>query len=79
MKRRRRHARLKRIRTERRYAREDALFFKRGTIPASARSVCMCPCGARAFSRVGGGDLDEFWESHAACDDDYRAFDEGGA
>lgn len=66
MKRRRRHDRRKRILTERR---EDALFFARGTFPASARSCAMCPCGARAFSRVGGGDLDDFDQAHAYCDE----------
>lgn len=66
MKRRRRHDRLKQIRTARR---EDMLFFARGTIPASARAVVTCPCGARAFSRAGDGDLDDFYEAHAYCDE----------
>jgi len=68
MKRRRRHDRLKRIRTERR---ENALYFGRGTIPASARSVAMCACGAVAFSR--GDDHDfhgNFYEAHAWCDEE---------
>ena len=69
MKRRRRHDRLKGIRTARRHHREDMLFFARGTIPASARAVVTCPCGARAFSRAGGGDLDDFCEAHAYCDE----------
>lgn len=69
MKRRRRHDRLKRVSVDRRQHAEDMLFFERGTIPASARSVCICPCGARAFSRVGGGDLDDFYESHSYCDE----------
>ncbi len=68
MKRRVRHARLKRVTTERRHHREDMLFFETGRIPASARSVCMCPCGARAFSRAGGGDLDDFYDAHAYCE-----------
>lgn len=66
MKRRRRHDRLKRVRTHRR---EDRLFFTRGTFPASARCCAVCSCGARAFSRVGGGDLDDFYGAHAYCDD----------
>lgn len=67
--RRRRHDRLKRARTESRYRAEDMLFFETGRIPSSARAVCACPCGARAFSRVGGGDLDDFYGAHAYCDD----------
>jgi hypothetical protein len=66
MKRRRRHDRLKRIMTHRR---ENALFFHRGLLPASARSWAQCPCGARAFSR--GEDyhfIDEFHDAHAYCD-----------
>jgi hypothetical protein len=66
MKRRRRHDRLKRVLTHRR---EDMLFFARGTFPASARSCAMCSCGARAFSRDGNGDLDDFDEAHTYCDD----------
>ena len=65
MKRRRRHDRRKRIATERR---EDALFFARGTFPASARSFAMCSCGARAFSRLGGDDLSDFDAAHDYCD-----------
>jgi hypothetical protein len=67
MKRRRRHDRLKRVRTERR---EDMLFFAHGRFPASARSCGMCSCGSRAFSRVGGGDLDDWYEAHSYCDVD---------
>lgn len=66
MKRRRRHARRKRILT---YRREDALFFARGTFPASARSFSQCSCGSRAFSRESPDDLDDFREAHAYCDD----------
>lgn len=66
MKRRRRHDRRKRILTERR---EDALFFGRGTFPASARSCAVCPCGARAFSRDGHDDLSDFMDAHAYCDE----------
>lgn len=65
MKRRQRHARLKRIRTERR---ENALFFARGTFPASARCFAVCPCGARAFSRDPHDTLDDFDAAHAYCD-----------
>ena len=66
MRRRRRHDRRKRILTHRR---EERLFFAHGTFPASALSCAMCSCGARAFSRVGGGDLDDFVEMHAYCDE----------
>lgn len=68
MKRRRRHDRLKRILTERR---EDAAFYSRGTFPASAHVIAMCPCGARAFSRDEHDHqfLDEFYDAHAYCDD----------
>lgn len=65
MRRRRRHDRLKRVRTIRR---EDATFFARGTIPASARSVAICTCGARAFSRVDDYRFHEdFDDSHRYC------------
>lgn len=66
MKRRRRHARLKRIRTERR---EISLFFGRGTFPASAHSCAICSCGARAFSRDPHDLLDDFQNAHAYCDE----------
>lgn len=62
MQRRRRHDRRKRILTHRR---EDALFFARGTFPASSKAFAMCSCGARAFSR--DGDLGDFDERHAYC------------
>jgi hypothetical protein len=65
MKRRRRHARRKRILT---YRRENALFFARGTIPASARSFAQCSCGSRAFSRDVADSLDDFLDAHAHCD-----------
>lgn len=67
MRRRRRHDRRKRILTHRR---EDALFFARGTIPASALSASICCCGARSFSRD-PHDFDaicEFDEAHAYCE-----------
>ncbi|MDF2991885.1 MAG: hypothetical protein K0S37_2399 [Microbacterium sp.] len=67
MKRRRRHDRLKRIRTERH---ELALFFERGTFPASAQCCAMCPCGARAFSRDPLDLLEDFYEAHAYCEVD---------
>ncbi|MCC2031801.1 hypothetical protein [Microbacterium allomyrinae] len=68
MTRRRRHDRRKRILTQRR---EDALFFARGTFPASATSFTMCSCGARAFAR-GRDDsfLDDFDAAHAYCDEE---------
>lgn len=68
MKRRRRHDRRKRILTHRR---ENALFFARGTFPASAVSCAMCSCGARAFSRDRHDHvfIDEFDAAHAYCDD----------
>lgn len=66
MKRRRRHDRLKKIRTVRR---EDRLFLARGTFPASARSCAMCPCGARAFSRDDRDRfVEDFWDQHAYCE-----------
>ncbi|MCC4906958.1 hypothetical protein [Microbacterium sp. cx-59] len=67
MRRRRRHDRRKRVLTHRR---EDALFFSRGTFPASARSCAMCSCGARAFSRDSRDRMvDDFYDSHAYCDE----------
>ena len=66
MKRRRRQARLKRVRTENR---ENMLFFGRGTFPASAHSLATCPCGARAFSRDPRDRLDDFYDAHAYCGD----------
>lgn len=67
MRRRRRHDRRKRVLAHRR---EDALFFARGTFPASATSFAMCSCGARAFSRDSGGRLvDDFYDAHAYCDE----------
>lgn len=64
MRRRRRQARAKRLRTERR---EDGLFYAHGTIPASATAASICSCGARAFAR--GEHLDDFQEAHADCGD----------
>lgn len=67
MRRRRRRDRRKRVLTQRR---EDMVFFATGRIPASARSVAICSCGARAFSRGGeDGFQDEFYDSHAYCDE----------
>lgn len=65
MKRRIRHNRLKRVRTHRR---ENGLFFAHGTFPASARSCSICSCGARAFSRDGVDDLDDFHHAHEYCE-----------
>lgn len=66
MRRRRRHDRRKRVLTHRR---EDALFFARGTFPASARAMSVCVCGARAFSRDAHGSfLDEFNDQHGYCE-----------
>lgn len=70
MKRRRRHDRAKQAVTNRRHHSEDIAFFNTGRIPASARAVAMCPCGARAFSRSGRGDLDDFNDAHAYCEVD---------
>lgn len=66
MKRRRRHARLKRIRAERR---ELALFFAHGTFPASARCCAVCSCGSRAFSRDPHDTLEDFDVAHAYCEE----------
>lgn len=67
MRQRRRHDRAKRVITHRR---ENALFFARGTIPASALAVSMCSCGAAAFSRDPyGRGLDDFNDAHAYCDE----------
>ncbi|MCA0379790.1 MAG: hypothetical protein LCH36_10215 [Actinobacteria bacterium] len=66
MKRRRRHDRRKLILTHRR---ENALFFARGTIPASADRYTSCGCGAAAFSR--GSDPDfftDFSDQHSYCE-----------
>lgn len=67
MRRRRRHDRRKRVLAERR---EDALFFARGTFPASAHAIAVCSCGARAFSR-GHDDRfhEDFYDRHAYCDE----------
>lgn len=68
MQRRRRHDRRKRILARRR---EDALFFGRGTFPASACSISMCSCGARMFTRD-PRDFDalaDFEQAHAYCDE----------
>lgn len=70
MKRRRRQDRVKRVRTNLRHHGEDMAFFETGRIPSSAWSVVMCPCGARAFSRSGYGDLDDFNAAHAYCEVD---------
>lgn len=69
MRRRRRHDRLKRVRTHRR---EDALFFGRGTFPASGHGFAICSCGARAFTRDPHGDLSDFDAAHAFCDEAER-------
>lgn len=67
MRRRRRHDRRKSILTRRR---EDALFFAHGTFPASAVSLAVCSCGARAFSRGGEGRFrEEFDEQHSYCNE----------
>jgi len=66
MRRRRRHDRAKRILIQRR---ENALFFARGTIPASALAVSVCSCGASAFSRDAHDGLDDFDDAHAYCDE----------
>lgn len=66
MKRRQRHARRKRILTERR---ENGLFFAHGTFPASAHCCAVCSCGARAFSRDPHGFLEDFDAAHACCDE----------
>ncbi|WP_345750079.1 hypothetical protein [Microbacterium rhizophilus] len=66
MKRRRRHDRRKRILTHRC---ENALFFARGTFPASARAFATCSCGARAFSRGDDpGFHADFYDQHSYCD-----------
>lgn len=65
MKQRRRHDRRKRILTQRR---ENAMFFSRGTIPASASMYASCVCGAAAFSR--GEDREfhaDFDAAHSYC------------
>lgn len=64
MKRRRRHDRLKRIRTEHR---ENMLFFTRGTFPSSAVAMAQCGCGSRAFSRDPNDTLTDWQEVHAHC------------
>jgi hypothetical protein len=70
MQRRRRHDRRKRILIERREHREDVLFFATGRFPASATSIAVCSCGARAFARRGDfGFHDDFYEQHAYCDE----------
>lgn len=69
MKRRRAHDRRKRVLTERR---ENALFFGRGTFPASAFSCATCSCGSRAFSRDPHDMLDDFRDAHAYCDEEWN-------
>lgn len=70
MRRRRRHVRRKRILAERREHREDLLFFATGRFPASATSVAVCSCGARAFARRGdAGFQDDFYGQHAYCEE----------
>lgn len=66
MARRKRHDRMKRVRAIRT---ENALFFGRGTIPATATSVSMCLCGAVAFSRDRRDDLSDFSDVHSYCDE----------
>lgn len=71
MKRRRRHDRLKRVLLERRYHREDVIFFETGRFPASIVSACVCSCGARAFSRTAHDrTTEEFYAAHAYCDEE---------
>ena len=65
MMRRRRHDRRKRILTHRR---EDALFFSRGEVPASATAFAGCCCGSRAFSRESWRGLEDWDEAHAYCE-----------
>lgn len=65
MKRRRRHDRLKRIRTERH---ELALFFAYGRFPRGAQRMAVCPCGARAFTLDPDENLDDFYDQHAYCE-----------
>lgn len=71
MKQRRRHDRRKRVLTRRR---EDAIFFARGTFPASACAIAMCSCGARAFSRDPHDNLaEDFYDAHAYCGEELGA------
>ena len=68
------HDRLKRVMLERRYRREDAIFFETGRFPASIVSACVCSCGARAFSRTAhDGSAEEFYDAHAYCDEEAYA------
>jgi CMP-2-keto-3-deoxyoctulosonic acid synthetase len=68
MKQRRAHNRRK-VRVTRR--REDALFFGRSEIPASAMWFSICPCGARAFTRDSRDYefMDDFHAAHSWCDE----------
>lgn len=70
MDRRRRQARHKQRETRRR---EDSLFYGHGQFPASATSMTICSCGARAFSR-GPDDWEfmaDFDAAHAYCDETF--------
>lgn len=67
MKRRRRHDRRKRIMT---YRLENALFWARGTIPASAVAFASCSCGGSSFSRVVDPEFHADFEArHGYCDE----------
>jgi hypothetical protein len=48
---------------------EDLAFYRDGTIPASSTAVCICSCGARSFSRNADGDMGDFDDAHAYCDE----------
>jgi hypothetical protein len=56
--------------TELAYRREEAAFYEHGTIPPSSTGVSICSCGGRAFTRADDGDLNDFAEAHAYCDDE---------
>ena len=48
---------------------EDLAFYEHGAIPASSTAVSICSCGARAFTRAEDGDLSDFNDAHAYCDE----------
>lgn len=56
--------------TELTHRREDAEFYAHGAIPASSTAVALCSCGARAFTRDESGDLGDFEDAHAYCNDE---------
>lgn len=64
MKRRRRHARRKRIL---RHRRELGLFYAHGRFPSWAVVCATCPCGARAFSGDHNDLLEDFDAAHQDC------------